>query len=56
MITKNSLHCDIEDRVTTIIDMIISNCFFTTIGDEDGSIIVDDDGNAVLADWKYKEV
>ena len=56
MITRNSLHCEAEDRVSAIAEMIVSNCFYTTIGDEDGTIIIDDDGNAVVADWKYKEV
>ena len=44
-----------ENRLTLAEYMVLHNDFYTPISveDEDESILVDDDGTVILADWKY---
>jgi hypothetical protein len=34
--------------------MVLNNDMSVPITDDVGNLIVDDDGNAILAEWKYK--
>lgn len=42
------------ERLTLLEYMNIHNDFFAPLLDDAGNMILDDDGNAVMVDWKYK--
>jgi len=44
-----------EERITLIEYMNTKNDFFTPTLNDAGEVILDDDGYAIIADWKYKE-
>lgn len=46
----------VVDKASVLESMIVNNDFVAPIGtdDSDQFVITDDDGNAILADWKYK--
>ena len=43
-----------EQRLTLAEYMAIHNDYFAPLRDDDGRVILDDNGNAVMIDWKYK--
>lgn len=43
----------LEEQQNTFLAMIMNNDFFGAILDEDGNPILDDDGDAVVGEWKY---
>lgn len=45
---------DHEERLTLAEYMAIHNDYFAPLRDDDGNMILDDDDNAVMVDWKYK--
>lgn len=45
---------DHEQRLTLAEYMAIHNDYFAPLRDDGGNMILDDDGNAVMVDWKYK--
>lgn len=47
---------ELNDRMSRMEYMAIHNDFFAPISVDNAAILVDDTGNAILADWKYKEV
>ena len=44
---------DHEQRLTLAEYMAIHNDYFAPLKDDDGYYIVDDEGNAIMVDWKY---
>lgn len=44
---------DHEDRLTLAEYMLIHNDLFAPLRDDDGYMILDDDDNVILVDWKY---
>ena len=46
---------DHEDRLSRLEDMLINNDIQCPITDDDGTLITDDAGRAVCADWKYQK-
>ena len=44
---------DHEERINLVEYMTIHNDFFAPLKDDDGHTIVDDDGNAIMFDWRY---
>lgn len=47
---------ELNDRMNRMEHMAIHNDFSAPIAVDNTAILVDDTGNAILADWKYKEV
>lgn len=47
---------ELNDRMSRMEYMAIHNDFSAPIAVDNAAILVDDTGNAILADWKYKEV
>ena len=47
---------ELNDRMSRMEYMAIHNDFSAPIAVDNASILVDELGNAILADWKYKEV
>ena len=45
---------DHEQRLTLIEYMTIHNDYFAPLKDDEGNTVLDDDGNAIMVDWKYK--
>ena len=45
---------DHEERLTLAEYMAIHNDYFAPLRDDDGNMILDDDGKVVMVDWKYK--
>lgn len=52
-VTKQEL-ADAMEEVSLMHHMMIQNDFFAPALDEDGCPILDDDGNAVVGQWKYQ--
>lgn len=44
---------DHEQRIDLVEYMTVHNDFFALLKDDDDHTIVDDDGNAIMVDWKY---
>ena len=44
---------DHEERLTLAEYMAIHNDYFAPLRDDDGSMILDDDDNVIMVDWKY---
>lgn len=49
---------DLDERLSAIEYMVVHNEFAAPLNleDEEGSFLVDENDNAILLDWKYKEV
>ena len=47
---------ELNDRMSRMEYMTLHNDFSAPIAVDDSAILADDAGNAILADWKYKEV
>lgn len=45
---------ELSEQMTMVKYMMIHNDYFAPILDEDGCTILDDDGNAIVGDWKHK--
>ena len=46
---------ELNDRMSRMEYMVVHNDFSAPIDVDDSAILADDAGNAILADWKYKE-
>ena len=44
---------DHEERLTLAEYMAIHNDYFAPLRDDDGNMILDDDDNVIMVDWKY---
>lgn len=58
-VKDNAKRCDeYEIRLDSIEKMLIKNKFSAPIATDDSNttLLITDDGYAILADWKYKEV
>src|SRR3712207_6792853 len=42
-----------EQRIELLEYMTVHNDFFAPLKDDDGRTVIDDDGNAIMVDWKY---
>lgn len=52
--TYDSAGSAVRDQIATIMEMLFNNKFTIPLGGDDESIIVDEDSNVIVADWKWK--
>lgn len=52
--TYGSAGSAVRDQIATIMEMLLNNKFSVPLGADDESILVDEDSNIIVADWKWK--